>query len=383
MLVLRKEAMKRAGSSIGSARGIALALAGALACASSVVACSLLLDWDEFSDGPGEPDVGPSRRGAESAVEVDSGTESDAVSLPLASCGTDELCSPAVPSASGWSGPFVLFSGPPGTVPAACDDAGYVSAPAFVGNEGLSTPEGAQCSCTCSAPTGRSCTPPSVTFYAGSDNTCSTPCDAGVFLDGGCVVAPASCPSFVVGSATPAGGSCAADGGVVIPPIAWSKAAMACSPGQAVARGSCGTGELCLPSSDPFCIMHSGSVACPPGEYYVAPYVYYAGVDDSRGCTECSCGAPSSGSCSPSAVGPSGIPYFDAAAPPGLVFLDTSCLTPGGVFFVPESCPGLPTAKSLKLSATVTLDGGACPPSGATATGNVTPIRPSTFCCTN
>jgi hypothetical protein len=288
-----------------------------------------------------------------------------------------------VPPAAGWSGPFALFSGASGTLPSGCDPATYVSAPAFTGNEGLS-PAPAQCSCTCAPPEGRSCTPPGVTFYAQADNTCATPCDAGLSLDGGCVVVPTSCPSFVIGSTVPAGGSCVADGGVTIPPLAWSKAAMACSPGQTAPRGSCGSGELCLPSKAPFCIMHPGSVACPPGEYYVAPYVYFSSADDSRGCTACSCGAPSSGSCSLSPVTPPpGIPYFDAAAPSGLVYLDTSCVTPSGVFFVPESCPGLPTAKSLKLSATIVLEGGTCEPSGATATGSAMPNTPTTFCCTN
>jgi len=349
-------------------------MVGALVCAGSAAACSLLLDWNSFSDGIVQPDGGS---GITDAEAVDDG-DSAVVSVALESCGTGKLCSPAVPGdASGWSGPFALFSGTTASLPSTCDPTLYTPAAAFHGNKGLLAPP-AECSCTCGAPEGSACDPPSLTFSPA--NNCATACSVPAVpttlpVDGGCVVVPPACPSFAVGSLMQTtGGSCTPDGGVVLAPLAWSTAAMACSPAGASA-GSCGSGELCLPSAAPFCIMHAGSLSCPPGEYYVAQHVYYADAGDTRGCSGCSCGAPASGSCS-FMVGA----IFDAASPPGGVYIDTSCGTPGGVLFVPEACTlGV---KSLKLIAPTAVDAGSCTPSTATPTGDASPATPTTFCCT-
>jgi len=370
-------------------------MAAAFACASSAAACSVLLDWNEFSDGTAQPDDGSgsgssSGSAAESSSGTDGGLDSSPVSVPLVSCGTDKLCTPPVPPVPGWSGPFVLFSGTPAAVPDTCDPAGYASKPAFSGWQGLNAPQ-AQCSCACGAPQGVTCAPPGVTFYsgqAGATLACGAACGtaATLPLDGGCVAIPSQCSTFGIGSSAPTGGACAPDASVNVPQVAWSTAAIACSP-TASPQGSCGSGELCLAASAPFCIMHPGASRCPPGEYYVAQHVYYDGVEDSRGCSACSCAAPSSGSCSFSSAGSVGLPLLDAAAGlPGAAFVDQACTTIDGFFSVPQSCAGIPTsgpAKSLKLNAAPTLDPGACTPSAASPTGDAGGTMATTFCCTN
>ena len=62
-----------------------------------------------------------------------------------------------------------------------------------------------------------------------------------------------------------------------------------------VFEGSCATGETCVPSpANPYsvglCVWSDGDVACPEGTAYTERQVVYTGIDDTRACSECTCG---------------------------------------------------------------------------------------------
>jgi hypothetical protein len=353
-----------------------MGVVGVIVCGGAQISCSLLLDWTGFSEtkvadaGPDTTVVPPDADRDDGGL--DGGAVPDAASLTA--CGVDGLCSPPVPAAAGWSGPYSLLSGSgaPGSLPT-CASQGYQAQSAFEGNAGLDG-GGAQCGCSCSAPQNIGCDPPMVTFF--SDNACSMPCGPPVRLNG-CVTTGICTADLEVGSPTAsAGSSCTPDASVALPALAWAQSARACKPPTDAAMGSCTqAGALCLPASEPFCIMQQGDLPCPAGDYSFRR-VYYSGTSDQRGCGPCTCGAPTGTTCA-----------YPPGVPPLFSYSATGCTVPtGNPYFAPTTpaCTGkLGTvgALQLQLEATIT-DAGTCAPSSPPATGAATPAMPSTFCCT-
>jgi hypothetical protein len=154
-------------------------------------------------------------------------------------------------------------------------------------------------------------------------------------------------------------------------PSSWMTVARLCP--RPVATGVCRANEQCLPglTSDfsKICIYQGGDVSCP-----VAPSPYtnktllYSGQNDSRGCTACSCGNPSMGSCTGSIA----------------VYGNQNCQAPSSIYsFLLNPCQpynAVPTPGSVLTNYAVTH--GACPtPATPTPTGAVTPTGPTTVCC--
>jgi hypothetical protein len=46
------------------------------------------------------------------------------------------------------------------------------------------------------------------------------------------------------------------------------------------------------------CVAQKGDIACDSYSVYSERHVFYSGVDDTRTCTPCTCGAPTGGTCS-------------------------------------------------------------------------------------
>jgi hypothetical protein len=89
--------------------------------------------------------------------------------------------------------------------------------------------------------------------------------------------------------------NCNASGGVpTIPPPQATAAARICA--ASTLSGGCALGQVCVPSmiDAPFlakvCVWKSGAASCPAG--FSEQHVYASSLDDSRGCTACSCGNP-------------------------------------------------------------------------------------------
>jgi hypothetical protein len=94
------------------------------------------------------------------------------------------------------------------------------------------------------------------------------------------------------------GGKCDASGGkATLPPARFSETIRLCGS----AGTGCSSGQTCFPKPPPAyedkpCIYRMGDHACDIAGYPVK-HAAHAGVDDSRGCQQCTCDPPSVGTC--------------------------------------------------------------------------------------
>jgi hypothetical protein len=131
-------------------------------------------------------------------------------------------------------------------------------------------------------------------------------------------------------------------------------------------RGGCSPGNVCAPQapfSGPFCIVKQGDVPCPSGPY-TDRRVYFTAVDDTRKCSDCSCGSDCSYSWK----------IFDDA--------DTSCAqTPLATKTSAGECVTV-TPSSGKIRVGAAISGtGTCTPGGGQPTGTTSASGPVTACC--
>jgi hypothetical protein len=191
--------------------------------------------------------------------------------------------------------------------------------------------------------------------------TVSSACTGPTFGSGGSVAAPE--PS----------GTCTASGGTAaIAAPSWGTAARACM--ASVTTGSCGAGACVAnpPSGTSICILQSGvATTCPAGYNAAAPQVFYTGVDDTRGCSACTCGSVSGVSCN---IGSPAINLFGTP----------SCSTATSTLSAPSDCTVLPGEFYASLaSGAPTLSGtpSCSVADGGTPTGSANPTGPTSFCC--
>jgi hypothetical protein len=136
-----------------------------------------------------------------------------------------------------------------------------------------------------------------------------------------------------------------------------------------VASGACGQANVCLPAlasgaTTRVCVMQSGDAGGCPADYGSGPQVFYAGVDDQRGCNVCQCDSPAGGACTAGVVGC--FPLTPATWP---VSLD-QCVS-----YNPANYLGV------KLHAPPTvLNPGACMPKGG-PTGAAVGTDATSVCC--
>jgi hypothetical protein len=231
----------------------------------------------------------------------------------------------------------------------------------------------AKCSCACGAPTGLECSSPPVTFYE-TTNCSGAPCGSQQFQPGLCTqlslpnclqqLSTAQMPQTVL-----VDGGCAPQGDADVPPLSWGAGASWCTAGPAAS--GCPMGETCVPSPMPpfgpnVCIAQAGDkVGCPAG--FTQQSVYYGGVDDTRGCSNCTCGSPtetcagglfiySSNACNPTALGGAPANGF--------------CLAQGAVF-----------PNDWGVVNVWPTDSGSCAASAVGSTGSAIPTQPTTVCC--
>lgn len=123
------------------------------------------------------------------------------------------------------------------------------------------------------------------------------------------------------------------------------------------------------PSGFLTCTFHEGERSCPME--YPARFVFYAGVEDTRSCSECACGEPEGASCTVLAG----------------AFSDGACSAPvtgqnmisSAAPFCASVVPG--SGLGSKSAAVVDVNAGSCPPLGGEPIGEVVPAGPATFCC--
>ncbi len=226
--------------------------------------------------------------GSDSDDPGDQGEASDSAGMPACMGACAEV--PA-----GWIGPVVIAEGPADEPTLAC--AGAFGAHAFTRYADFRAPA-AECGCTCGAALGTSC--PDASLIQTSAN-CLVSEDT-ITLEQGCNDVPnVAGEDWRVSIPAPQGGACAADATAVVPPVELGRHIVACGPTHGATAG-CGADETCVPVPDdgaPWCVWAEGEQACPDG--FPARQFAFGDVDDTRGCTACSCGEPE-GECDMGAV---------------------------------------------------------------------------------
>ncbi len=338
-------------------RAVALVALTALGAAG----CSVLLDWSDFTGGPGD---GGTFDGSFADGGVDSGATGDGGASEAAACGAAMQCTPSAPA--GWTGPVALYAAPAtqGTPPSC--GAGFDPTSAFDGNADLVAPPATCSACECGPVSGESCDGPVMSFFF--DSSCQTAAGTQT-VTSSCEPTTLGAMSVTVAAPVAAGGTCAGMGGVATTtPSTWGQRARACAATSSL-PGSCPSGQVCAPApAAPFasgmCVMQTGvATACPSG-YPSGPQVFYASFDDTRGCSACDCDPPLGALCT---IGAPAI---------------TNCI--GGSLDAPNTCVAFTGPEPVKLAAPPTLTSpGSCSVTagGGTPSGSATPTGATSFCC--
>lgn len=179
---------------------------------------------------------------------------------------------------------------------------------------------------------------------------------------------------------TTSGGSCMATGGVPnLPTPTWGVHAKACKSTRH--GGGCAVDQVCLPRpKEPFegrvCVGKAGEVECPA--VFVTQRVFYgdgsptSGYDDTRGCTGCTCGPASGGTCEIT------VHLFSDQQLSTCNTEVTSLVAGGGCV----DLSGNPGIYGIEIDLTTPPSGGSCSPtSTSTLMGAVTLEDATTFCC--
>jgi hypothetical protein len=140
--------------------------------------------------------------------------------------------------------------------------------------------------------------------------------------------------------------------------------------------GTCADLGVCSPAATPpdgfrVCIAREGDADCPIVSPYSEKHVFYKGIDDTRDCTACTCGAPAGGSCSALVT-----IYTDAAcsAQTGSAMATNAATSP---------CVDVPAGSAIgsKAMGPITYMPGACAAIGGEPVGDAVPRDPVTVCC--
>lgn len=371
-----------ATAAIGCAGALALATAMSQGCSPGDCAEKAMCPDDDATgdDGPIPTDATTHDVGSDSMADAgDAGDTSrdatdttdatDASDSPddASACTDGFVCVEPVPL--GWTGPLALFdqTGTPAPIPPPCpsafpsvafDDHGDPDAPA------------PSCGCSCGAPADAQCSPPQVRMFFGA---CPGSSACGTYdSSGACAGTLCAAAGSAIATSEPEGGACPPQPATSVPAWAWTRTARACE--VASTPVACGAG-VCAPAPPfPFasatCIAQSGDTACPMGSAYSQRYVFYAGATDGRGCTPCTCSAPSGIGCSTGAV-----TFYTQGTPPTCGGSSDAIPTDGLCHAITVSAAGIGTTTSPSPA------GGSCTPDGGQPTGTVATTGAETVCC--
>lgn len=325
------------------------------------------------SGAPGTEESSPTgdNTSGENSTSTDGGSAS---SSSGANC--DGQCVAAATGA--WQGPAFIAEVVPGSRLPECPKG---TSPSDVQvYSGLDAP-GAVCGCECGDAVGVDCGGTTLEYH-GVDATCGSP-DANYGISwtgtgGTCIDGP-SAGANTYWRAEPVGvigGTCASFPTTTIGAPSWGSQTVVCEAVSDIA--ACGEGLCMPPASSPFssaaCVWQAGDHVCTV-DGFSNKRLLYAGFDDSRGCTACSCGDPA-GECE-------GRLWLRAAA--GCEGSVETIFTDGGCYasdlavesaILPNSAAGCGGSCQTVVSA-------ACEPQGGEPSGTIVPSEPHTFCCTD
>lgn len=255
----------------------------------------------------------------------------------------------------GWTGPFAVFLASGSSKPE-CGSAFVRSWERLDSTVDTSTAPPAQCSCSCSMANG-SCV---VTLHAYQDDDCKGSVTKRVLKAGSCAELPGGSDSYK--ATTEVQVECAPTASTIVTPLeSEDSIAIGCSPR---APGGCASSEVCMPPLPPgarLCVRPSGNdvqPSCPPE--YPSMISLPAAVEDSRGCTPCTC-TPAV-SCAFSYT----------------IYDDNDCTAPAGSHF-DFACASPGNADGVRLLSS-SLEG-TCNAAGGEPVGEVTTAQASVLCC--
>ncbi|MBK6920760.1 MAG: hypothetical protein IPH07_25415 [Deltaproteobacteria bacterium] len=282
-------------------------------------------------------------------------TSADESSTGVDECGVGAHCGDPAPAS--WFGPTVIAKVGDGVAMPDCPTDYPEAGPTML--EGYHDPGPAQCDCTCDLNVSQTCT--SYTYsYSGA--ACNTYLNFQQFSQ--------DCHDFAIGGSTyfymyqAQQPFCMQNKVEEFPEATWDATIRSCKlPDDAVA---CGNGGACQPDAPEgfeagLCIYKQGDALCPEGQYS-EKFSYWAGVDDQRDCSSCTCGTATA-TCTGS------MHVFDGMACGGNQVADV----PSNYTCVPA------TGASVGLNFTGMSD---CPIATAPEpTGTIAPSGNFTFCC--
>ncbi|WP_437952814.1 hypothetical protein WME98_20425 [Sorangium sp. So ce296] len=339
----------------------------------------------EDAGAPGEPDPQEQPGTPEDPEGEEGGADASTCS---------GQCVPGRPL--GWFEPLLLWFGSPGDAPPECPPQASVFG--YEGHGDLVVEPHRCAACACDPPDAACELPEAWAAYdtracgatAGAERTSFAAPEG---WDGACTAAGAipageACgggpcaQSLEIQAPRVVPGACAprrAEPPPAPPAVRWGTYARAC---VGVAIGRCADpGEVCAPAppagnaAPPVgfstCIIHHNVVEeCPSFSPYSERHVFYQGADDTRACTECSCGEPAGGACSILASA-----YSDSRCSQVVVSARVSSEA--------TFCGAVPRGVALgsKSASVVDIAPGTCAPGGGEPTGGIAPREAMTFCC--
>jgi hypothetical protein len=153
-------------------------------------------------------------------------------------------------------------------------------------------------------------------------------------------------------------------------PTLWGAVARTC---RGSAMGSCASpAEGCAPPAQAGfeqCLLQYGDRDCP--STYPVRYLFYYGLEDTRGCTPCACSVPVGSNCTALISA-----YSDSACSTLVVAASIDALGSACLDIMPS---GL--ALGSKLATATVYSPGVCEVSGGEPVGKAVPAEPTTFCC--
>ncbi|MBN1611811.1 MAG: hypothetical protein JW940_34585, partial [Polyangiaceae bacterium] len=301
-----------------------------------------------------------------------------------ADCEDDEcVCVPVVPE--GWDGPVVIWYGSPDLKPTCSAAGAYRAVVHDLGCE-LSEPAWECPECQCGAPQDATCSA-RITYFSAED--CSGRCwplgssDCGYDVGSACEaitlnyggVDDARPLSASVELSAPSGGGCLPEPSVPVEPsgVSWDEVLLAC--GDAPVGGlGCDAEHTCVPRPpmDPFdriCVYADGGETC-PSDYEASRKTAYGDYDDTRGCTECGCTAPTGIQCSGT------VTDYNSRQRCGGEETDIGA---GECLPIPPQSNGSEDFRHVSFENSTA--GGMCTATGGERTGSVERNKEVTFCC--
>ncbi|MRG97830.1 hypothetical protein GF068_38810 [Polyangium spumosum] len=324
----------------------------------------------DAGDDAGDDDAGPSTSGGDGGCEL--------------VC--EEDCVPLRPG--DFSFPLLAWIGPDETSAPPCPDAAPVEQ--FVWHGDPIVPPAACGECTCGPSYGACALPSSIDAHAApcasAEGATTTPTDPPKYWEGACA-ADNAIPAETCGTSTPCVQSvtigplvitdeaCFASGTSTAPFDApsWGTFARLCEGITPTGYAGCSAAELCVPKAPAGfrqCVQRTGIHDC-PAEGYSERFVFYEDFEDTRACSDCTCGAPDGSACVSSLA-----IHADAACTSPIVTEDVSS---DGPTCLDLATPG--QAIGAKSATAPVYRPGTCQAQGGELLGDVELLGPRTLCC--